>query len=93
VPERAHRDSVFLNWSGKLENNHSLGWSCSLCVVNIRQLSALLLIVVLFEVELHDKGLLITGNCEKSLRLVHFQTLQMHTIQIITTDVANYSDV
>jgi len=61
--------------------------------VNVRQLSAVLLIVVLFEVELHDKGLLITSNCEKSLLLVHFQTLQMRTIQIITTDVANYLDV
>lgn len=91
--KRAHRDSIFLNWSGKLENNHCSGWSCCLCVVNIRQLSALLFIVVLFEAELHDKGLLITNNCEKSLLLVHFQSLQMRTIQIITTDVANYLDV
>jgi len=61
--------------------------------VNIRQLSALLFIVVLFEVELREKGLLIASNCEKSLLLVHFQSLQMRTIQIITTDVANFLDV
>lgn len=59
----------------------------------MRQLSALLLSVVLFEVELHDKGLLITSNCEKSLLLVNFQILQIRTIQIITRDVANYLDV
>jgi len=61
--------------------------------VNIRQLSALLLTFLLFEVEHHDKGLLITSNCEKSLLLVNFQSLQMRNIQIITTDVANYLDV
>jgi len=64
----------------------------SLCC-EYKTVSALLLTVLLFEVELRDKELLITSNCEKSLLLVHFQSLQMCTIQIITTDVANYLDV